>query len=111
MALQVLAQERYEAIRNQESREAEWEARIAELESELSRAHRDLDRQRRLGHQAVEAQEACAQQQGEENQKLLQELAGVSVWLHHSVECENQNCLKLCFCQRCALPEAVVPIL
>uniref|UniRef100_UPI00358E971E BICD family-like cargo adapter 1 n=1 Tax=Myxine glutinosa TaxID=7769 RepID=UPI00358E971E len=73
---ETLAQVRYEALRNRESREAEWETRTAELEAELSRGRHDLAQQRRLNHQTVEAQEARAQQLGEENQKLLQELAG-----------------------------------
>lgn len=81
LLLQHLEQEKHELRRRLESREGEWEGRVAELETDVQQLQGELERHQVQLRDADRDKTKAISELSEQNHRLLEQLSRVSVGL------------------------------
>lgn len=76
--LQHLEQEKHELRRRLESREGEWEGRVAELETDVQHLQGELERHQAQLREADRDKTKAVSELSEQNHRLLEQLGRVS---------------------------------
>lgn len=77
--MQHLEQEKHELRRRLESREGEWEGRVAELETDVQQLQGELERHQVQLREADRDKSKAISELSEQNHRLLEQLSRVSV--------------------------------